>query len=482
MRFGVGLAILGVGVVGIGWLARAEFATHMQEMVGLQAQTVAAGSVHGVAATVAGRDITVAGLADGPGEHDQLIAAFTSIRGRRTVVDALQILPVADPFDLNAQWQGQTLNVTGHVPTQPGQAMLAELGANGLTLAAGAPDANWSTAAHHGLSALRMLESGQLSFVGQRMSVMGVAQTPDDGEAIRAMLDGLPAGYQADLGLDYVDDGSPAAYTLHYAADTGAWVDGKLPRGLAASDLAAALGLTSVNDEAATQALMGDQGVVPAGVSALASWMGDVEAVNVAVTPEGVDVTAGFGAGADLDLVGAALEADLSGQVSSVDVARVEANEAEGAQRMNTATGRAEELRGGFWLPVAAFEPGLQVCAEQAEAVLASNGIGFVTGSARLNARARGAINALASVMGACLRGTGLQAELGGHTDSTGSAEGNLTLSRERAEAVRAALIARGVPEDALSAEGYGATQPIAENDTEDGRRANRRTAVRWTE
>ncbi|MFN4101878.1 MAG: OmpA family protein [Pararhodobacter sp.] len=62
-----------------------------------------------------------------------------------------------------------------------------------------------------------------------------------------------------------------------------------------------------------------------------------------------------------------------------------------------------------------------------------------------------------------------------GHTDNTGSLELNQTLSLLRAEAVRAALIHRGVPSDRLIAEGYGPTRPIGDNATPEGRASNRR-------
>ena len=67
-----------------------------------------------------------------------------------------------------------------------------------------------------------------------------------------------------------------------------------------------------------------------------------------------------------------------------------------------------------------------------------------------------------------------------GHTDSYGSDETNLALSRKRAEAVSAFLTNElGVPALRLSAVGYGETQPIANNDTEQGRARNRRIDVR---
>jgi outer membrane protein OmpA-like peptidoglycan-associated protein len=66
--------------------------------------------------------------------------------------------------------------------------------------------------------------------------------------------------------------------------------------------------------------------------------------------------------------------------------------------------------------------------------------------------------------------------EIAGHTDNTGDAAANMTLSQQRADAVRNALIQDGVAPALLTAKGYGDTRPIASNDTPDGRLQNRRT------
>lgn len=65
-----------------------------------------------------------------------------------------------------------------------------------------------------------------------------------------------------------------------------------------------------------------------------------------------------------------------------------------------------------------------------------------------------------------------------GHTDSTGEADYNLRLSKERAEAVSTYLIEQGVNADLITTAGFGETQPIADNSTMDGRRANRRVDI----
>jgi outer membrane protein OmpA-like peptidoglycan-associated protein len=74
---------------------------------------------------------------------------------------------------------------------------------------------------------------------------------------------------------------------------------------------------------------------------------------------------------------------------------------------------------------------------------------------------------------------TRIELEIVGHTDSVGGPEYNLGLSLQRAEAVKTALVQRGVEPRRLRTAGVGLTQPVATNDTEEGRALNRRTVFR---
>ena len=65
--------------------------------------------------------------------------------------------------------------------------------------------------------------------------------------------------------------------------------------------------------------------------------------------------------------------------------------------------------------------------------------------------------------------------EIAGYTDNTGNAAENIALSQRRADAVRDALIKDGANPDTLVAKGYGSADPIASNDTPEGRLRNRR-------
>ena len=68
--------------------------------------------------------------------------------------------------------------------------------------------------------------------------------------------------------------------------------------------------------------------------------------------------------------------------------------------------------------------------------------------------------------------------EVGGHTDSTGSEKYNLTLSERRAKSVRDYLIKKGVKKEILTSKGYGQSEPVETNETEEGRAMNRRVEL----
>jgi outer membrane protein OmpA-like peptidoglycan-associated protein len=74
---------------------------------------------------------------------------------------------------------------------------------------------------------------------------------------------------------------------------------------------------------------------------------------------------------------------------------------------------------------------------------------------------------------------SGLSVEIQGHTDNTGSAERNQELSELRAKSVVDYLVEHGVDSTRLNAAGYGAANPVAANETEAGRRLNRRTTIK---
>jgi len=89
-----------------------------------------------------------------------------------------------------------------------------------------------------------------------------------------------------------------------------------------------------------------------------------------------------------------------------------------------------------------------------------------------------GAREKLSKVAGILLAYPGLNIEVDGHTDNIGSDEFNQNLSDQRAESVRAYLVAQGVMTGSVTAKGFGKTQPVGTNDTAEGRQINRRVEL----
>jgi outer membrane protein OmpA-like peptidoglycan-associated protein len=99
----------------------------------------------------------------------------------------------------------------------------------------------------------------------------------------------------------------------------------------------------------------------------------------------------------------------------------------------------------------------------------------FKTGSFELLPGAR---ERLAKISGIVIAHPGLHLEVEGHTDSVGGDDYNQKLSENRAQAVRDYLVQQGIADNAIVFRGLGKTQPVATNDTPDGRQQNRRVEL----
>jgi outer membrane protein OmpA-like peptidoglycan-associated protein len=103
-------------------------------------------------------------------------------------------------------------------------------------------------------------------------------------------------------------------------------------------------------------------------------------------------------------------------------------------------------------------------------------GISFEFGSAQLTPEARETLSKVAGVLQVT---AGYQISVEGHTDSIGSRDVNLEISEKRAENVRGYLVERGLTEERIvSVEGLGPDRPVADNETAEGRRQNRRVEI----
>lgn len=103
--------------------------------------------------------------------------------------------------------------------------------------------------------------------------------------------------------------------------------------------------------------------------------------------------------------------------------------------------------------------------------------IQFVTGKSALTAAS---LRELTEIVDYMNKYKEIKLDVGGHTDNVGKAASNQILSEKRAQAVKAALVKRGIASDRISATGYGMDQPVEDNTTAAGRARNRRVEFKF--
>ena len=117
-----------------------------------------------------------------------------------------------------------------------------------------------------------------------------------------------------------------------------------------------------------------------------------------------------------------------------------------------------------------------KVSAEINKMVSSTGNISFSSGSTKLSAKSSASLSNIIKIM---KDDQGLKLKLKGHTDDTEKDE-NMQISQGRAEAVKAYLVSKGISEDRITVEGFGATTPIGDNTTA-GRTKNRRVELEVT-
>lgn len=469
----LGALVFAAGVAGLGyWGARSQAVT-MEAKIAEAASSVVADAMHPMEVSVSGRDIALAGTADTQGELDRLVAVLDAIRGRRVVhVGAVTVLPEIAPYETAlAKGADGSLALTGYAPSA---ALAAEVpGAEALPLGQGAPE-GWAQAIAAGTAALIPLDEGSFALTGTTLTLSGLAATPAEDSAARAALGDLPA-FDEVVAIDVTDPGI-VDFTLGYDATGGLSASGILPASLGAEGLASALGGLGVAGELETTfaEAPGLAGVL----GGLFGELGLLEAATLTATNDRVSLEAQALPGLDAETIRARLAVALG-----IDVAMVPAPAPQdGAERINAATSTRQVAYGGNWLKMPDFEPTRAACTEAAMATVEAQPILFVTGSAELDPVSLATVNDVAGIVNFCTRDAGMRVFVGGHTDAQGDDTANYSLSLARARAVRDALIQRGVATEKITAVGYGETEPVADNETEEGRAKNRRTTFAWPE
>ncbi|MCH2223509.1 MAG: OmpA family protein [Crocinitomicaceae bacterium] len=99
----------------------------------------------------------------------------------------------------------------------------------------------------------------------------------------------------------------------------------------------------------------------------------------------------------------------------------------------------------------------------------------FSSGSSSISKQSYALLNQLAEYL---IRKKTTKIRIEGHTDSDGNETSNQQLSEDRAKAIQSYLIKKGVNSSNLTAKGFGESQPIASNETTEGKAENRRTVI----
>ncbi|WP_298937724.1 OmpA family protein [uncultured Ruegeria sp.] len=120
--------------------------------------------------------------------------------------------------------------------------------------------------------------------------------------------------------------------------------------------------------------------------------------------------------------------------------------------------------------------PDPELCETQIADIQAVSKIAFEPGSSTIAADSRDTVNQIADILREC---GPIRMEIQGHTDSQGREEMNQQLSQSRAQSILNELRGRRIPTASYTAVGYGETQPIGDNDSEEGREENRRIEFR---
>ena len=330
----------------------------------------------------------------------------------------------------------------------------------------GGPFGDWPGAVQAGLRALAGLPAGrvEVNYRALTLSAAPPTRVATFEAALAALTIDLPAGFSLTGHVAAGREATQAStqrggYWLRLAWDgQTALVEGQVEDDVAKEALervaAARFGGAAVLsdlDRVGGPAPAGWQKAALAAIVALSESSGSVE-----MTPRGMV---------------------LRGRVE--DAAEARADHDELATAMPEGIKLRTELAVDLPAAVAALPLSPERCVVALNLVAREREILFDLGSARIDETSREGIDALARILDRCPEA---EVEIGGHTDNRGREEVNNRLSRQRAEAVVNALLDAGVARRRLAAVGYGESEPIAPNDTAEGRTRNRRIAFKLME
>jgi len=402
---------------------------------------------------VAGRDVTFAADAFSEDGRRSAVASVEAVPGVRLVNDETRLVPEAKPYVWSAERDVVRVTLGGNAPLPASKGRLLEAARAGLggvevvdqmNLSRGAPP-RFDNAALLLLDQIGKLKDGKVTITDNKVSLSGMARDLGGREAIAAALKNLPEGFSVAANEikapPYIFQAykDPVAVTLT--------LTGYVPDNNVHGALAAAAARKFFNEKVVDN-LKASVGAPSGFASAVVPALGALSRLSTGT------------------LVVSDREVKLSGD-AFFDVA---------AAQIRAGLGKdfpqGWQVKDDISVKPAAAPVDATVCQQLFSDLLGKGRIRFESGRATIDPDSAGLLDRLIET---ALRCPTANIEIAGHTDADGEDAFNQTLSEKRAQAVTDYLVRAGLPANRFTAMGYGSTQPVATNDTDEGKAQNRR-------
>lgn len=403
--------------------------------------------------SVDGRDVTLRAEAFSEDGRGSAVTSVERVAGVRLVNDETRLVPEAKPFVWSAERDVAKVTLGGDAPLPASKNRLVEaartaLGgievADQMNLARGAP-ARFDQAALLLIDQIGKLKDGKIALSDTSVTLSGMARDLGGREAIAAALKNLPEGFSVAANNvrapPYVFQAykDPVAVTLT--------LSGYVPDNNVHAALVTAAGRKFFSEKV---------------IDNLKASVGAPAGFAAAVTPA-------LGALSRLStgtLVVSDREVKLSGD------ALYDAAAAQIRAGLPKEVPQGWQVKAEISVKPASAPVDATVCQQLFSDLLSKGQIHFETGHTAIDPDSAGLLDRLIEI---ALRCPTSNIEIAGHTDSDGEDASNQALSQKRAQAVADYLVKAGLPADRFTAVGYGSTQPVASNDTDEGKAQNRR-------
>src|SRR5437660_2283487 len=403
--------------------------------------------------TVAGRDVLLAADAFSEEGRRNAVAAVEAVPGVRLVNDETHLVPEAKPFVWSAERDVVRVTLGGSAPLPASKGRLLEaahgsLGgvevADQMNLARGAP-ARFDSAALLLIDQIGKLKEGKVTISDNKVSLSGMARDLGGREAIAAALKNLPEGFSVAANEvkapPYIFQAykDPVAVTLT--------ISGYVPDNSVHAAIAVAAERKFFSEKVVDN--------LKASVGAPGGFAGAVVPVLGALSRLSTGT-----------LEVSDREVKLSGD------ALYDAAAAQIRAGLGKAFPEGWQFKADISVKPAAAPVDATVCQQLFSDLLAKGKILFESGRATIDPDSAGLLDRLIET---ALRCPTANIEIAGHTDADGEDGFNRALSERRAQAVTDYLVKAGLPANRFTAVGYGSSQPVASNDTDQGKAQNRR-------